>query len=367
MRRVGNDRGYRRVISLATAAASVAMGISAHAQSFRYVATTEAASVARTGAVRAGTLTWQCAGNRCTVSGPWKAPAVSACKALASEVGRLRSYGRIGAELSAAELKECNRSAAESAFASAGALAAAQQAARAGRNSRIPNANGGVAAAGASTQLVAETVAPARAHGAVRLANGDMWNCSESRCTADGGVTVARCFVLAHEVGRIRSVAGPGGSLSAAELRTCNAPGLRRINFAARSGDDDLRENSELAAEFTASGGGSRRFDIFHKIPSHAYARGLVDFWDRHAVNFAAQLSIDSIETMTLVFKSGRSGDFDTQDNWDMVELEVRAIVEDVDGRFQEKTVYSRSQNSPIRRFSDGDRMVIHIGDALRD
>ena len=46
-----------------------------HAQTYEYVAVTEAPQANATGAVRAGTLVWHCESNRCSISGPWPAPA----------------------------------------------------------------------------------------------------------------------------------------------------------------------------------------------------------------------------------------------------------------------------------------------------
>jgi hypothetical protein len=79
----------------------------AHAQAYQYVARTVAPAT-RTGAVTAGSLTWQCTGSECRISGPWPAPGVPACAALATQVGRIASYGRSGAMLSAEQLTQCN-------------------------------------------------------------------------------------------------------------------------------------------------------------------------------------------------------------------------------------------------------------------
>src|SRR5262245_47578616 len=76
-----------------------------------YVATTVAKSASRQGAVLAGKLTWQCSGDRCTVSAPLPSPGVPFCRDLASTVGALRSFGNEKAQLSAAQLAQCNESA----------------------------------------------------------------------------------------------------------------------------------------------------------------------------------------------------------------------------------------------------------------
>lgn len=59
--------------------------------------------------VTAGNLVWQCGGNRCEINGPWSAPAVGACRALAQRVGPIVSYGRPGNQLSAGDLAACNK------------------------------------------------------------------------------------------------------------------------------------------------------------------------------------------------------------------------------------------------------------------
>lgn len=82
----------------------------ATAQTHTYTART-ASPAQQTGQVAAGPLTWSCSGNTCTISGPWPQPGVGACAQLAAEVGRISEYGRPGAQLNAAQLEQCNRSA----------------------------------------------------------------------------------------------------------------------------------------------------------------------------------------------------------------------------------------------------------------
>lgn len=60
------------------------------------------------GAVQVGNLRWLCQGSRCTISGPWPNPGVGACKALAQQVGAVKSYGHANKKLTAAELQQCN-------------------------------------------------------------------------------------------------------------------------------------------------------------------------------------------------------------------------------------------------------------------
>ena len=75
---------------------------------YQYTAET-AAPAYKQGMVLAGGLNWNCIGSRCSISGPWPTPAVTSCKALATVVGALRSYGHNqGAHLDASQLAQCN-------------------------------------------------------------------------------------------------------------------------------------------------------------------------------------------------------------------------------------------------------------------
>jgi len=61
------------------------------------------------GAVTAAGIEWRCDAKSCTAKGPWPAPSVASCAALAREVGPLASYGRPGSALDATQMAECNR------------------------------------------------------------------------------------------------------------------------------------------------------------------------------------------------------------------------------------------------------------------
>lgn len=74
---------------------------------YQYIAETSKPS-SRQGLVAAGGINWQCLGSRCTVSGNWPSPGVAACSALAVQVGKIKSYGRAGAQLNSAQLSQCN-------------------------------------------------------------------------------------------------------------------------------------------------------------------------------------------------------------------------------------------------------------------
>jgi len=91
--------------------AALLVSAPAFAQTYNYTARTQN-SVLQAGEVRAGSLTWNCSGNACRISGPWAAPGLGACAQLAAIVGRVTEYGHPGARLTSAQLASCNESAA---------------------------------------------------------------------------------------------------------------------------------------------------------------------------------------------------------------------------------------------------------------
>ncbi|MGL4230223.1 MAG: CC_3452 family protein [Casimicrobium sp.] len=95
-------------LAVAVAAATALAPHPAKAQIFQYRATVADGLVDRSGAVNANGLVWQCAGNNCTISGPWAVPGVHACANLAQLVGRIASYGHPGRMLNTTELAQCN-------------------------------------------------------------------------------------------------------------------------------------------------------------------------------------------------------------------------------------------------------------------
>ncbi len=74
---------------------------------YQYVAETLVVA-SRQGVVKVGGINWQCAAARCTTSGPWAKPGVSACQALAKVVGRIKVYGHATQKLNTADLSQCN-------------------------------------------------------------------------------------------------------------------------------------------------------------------------------------------------------------------------------------------------------------------
>ena len=371
----------RRRLALAVCACSALVLLSqAKAQGYLYVGVTEAAT-ARTGAVSAGGLTWQCAGNRCTITGPWEAPSVTACEALARAVGRLRSYGRDGAELSAKQMAQCNKGGSSSAgtgaarpVAGAGSNAAVA-AARASSSVTLPEISAPFSAKPSGiiprlvTELTAETVAPTHRQGTVRT-GGLSWSCQGSRCTATGQTKLTQCFSLAREVGRIRSYVGPSGSLSRNDLDICNGPRLLRLEISARSGDDDLRQGSSLTADIASRNGPEVARPVFSRLASNAYDTARIPMTGTAPLDaLSTYASVNGLERITLVFRSGSSGNpFDSADNWDMRELQIVAVMQDLDGGTRRITLRdSRPRTAVVKRFSDGDTLETRIGrDELR-
>jgi hypothetical protein len=77
------------------------------AETFAYTATT-VTRPNKLGSVMAASIQWNCTASGCTTRGPWPVPGWGACKALAQQVGAVKSYGHPGRQLSAADLARCN-------------------------------------------------------------------------------------------------------------------------------------------------------------------------------------------------------------------------------------------------------------------
>ena len=60
------------------------------------------------GVLKLGNFSWGCQGLRCTAKSTAPTPDVAGCKALAEQIGQIKSYGHPAKQLSAEELKQCN-------------------------------------------------------------------------------------------------------------------------------------------------------------------------------------------------------------------------------------------------------------------
>lgn len=168
------------------------------ATTYDYTAETQAAAKAQ-GVVAVGKTSWKCQGARCTAAITTSRPSVSACTALAKEVGAIRSFGYAQKQLTAAELERCN----------AGLVAKVTSKAK----------------TAASYDYTAETQATARNQGAIAVGNAN-WKCQGARCTTNVTTSrpaVAACKALAQQVGPIKSYGHTQKQLTSGELERCNA------------------------------------------------------------------------------------------------------------------------------------------------
>ncbi len=94
------------VIATVAPAAAAAPEIPAKTYHYTAITTTPAA---QQGKVIVSGLHWHCQGSRCTISGPWPAPGLAACRGLAARVGRIKSYGHPGQQLTRDQLARCNK------------------------------------------------------------------------------------------------------------------------------------------------------------------------------------------------------------------------------------------------------------------
>jgi hypothetical protein len=106
------ERTVRHLVSphllLAMLACVPALPSMAQSQTKQTFTAETAKPLFKEGPLVAGALKWDCAGTQCTTIGPWPSLGIGACQSLKRAVGTIKSFGRPGAMLSAAELVLCN-------------------------------------------------------------------------------------------------------------------------------------------------------------------------------------------------------------------------------------------------------------------
>ncbi len=86
------------------------MSLQAEAATYDYTAITKNKSAKANGQVQAGSLRWHCSGSTtCRISGPWPAPGLGACRALAKIIGPIASYGHPKKYLPSDQIDQCNK------------------------------------------------------------------------------------------------------------------------------------------------------------------------------------------------------------------------------------------------------------------
>ncbi len=134
-----------------------------------------------------------------------------------------------------------------------------------------------------------------------------------------------------------------------------------RLSIRVRSGADDLRKGSKLRVWLLLRNG-----DVVNRSPVASKKIGaplpLNCRADGYCYTISSQTSRSyemflerevprsDIDRVVLSFQSGQESVFDSPDNWDLAELEVRARVRHSDGR-QEMVTLVRLTGSPLYRF----------------
>lgn len=107
-RKTAWQKGFIGIFAFTFALTLCITSNSANAATYLYIAETYS-NVKKSGKVKASSLTWNCSGRRCTISGPWPTPGLSACKNLAKLIGPIKSYGHSKKKLNSKQLAECNK------------------------------------------------------------------------------------------------------------------------------------------------------------------------------------------------------------------------------------------------------------------
>ncbi|MEZ4413884.1 MAG: hypothetical protein R2910_12925 [Gemmatimonadales bacterium] len=138
-----------------------------------------------------------------------------------------------------------------------------------------------------------------------------------------------------------------------------------RLSVRVRSGADDLRKGSKLRVWLLLRNG-----DVLNRSPvpskkisaplplncrTDGYCATVPSYTSRsYELVLDRQVPRSEIDRVVLSFQGGKESVFDSPDNWDLAELEVRARVRQPDGR-QEMVTLVRLNGSPLYRFRDNE------------
>jgi hypothetical protein len=323
---------------------------------FDYTAATFS-EAARQGTVDATSIRWQCRGSRCTVSGPWPQPGVMACRALAQQVGRIKSYGHSGASLNASQLAECNDGAASPVVSNKNVVVQpSQKNLPPTKNKTLTPGPISGPQAGTMSDIPQAILQNGRPAGRFQTARQD-WYCDGTRCNipgqssplSGGDNSVDDCARLAQVAGRVTWFSDGIEIFDAANLARCNSPNVTSYEVLACSGADDLRSASHVKIGLNIRG---RTFDrgsyrrIFAKgIQANSCQTELVDGPD---------FRLSELLSIGITFQSYDSGALQTDDNWDMTRIRIMANVREPGGRTAILRVIDE-QLEPVKRFESRD------------
>ena len=324
--------------------------------SYDYTAATQV-EAARQGAVDAAGIRWQCRGSSCTVSGPWPQPGVMACRALAQQVGRIKSYGHPGASLNASQLAECNDGTASPIVSNKNvAVPSSKQTVPSTRNKTLTPGTVSGPRAGTMPDTPIAVLQNSRRTGDVATAR-QTWLCDGTRCTIRGQTQPLRGGDdSVDDCGRLALVAGPvtwfwdgTETFDAAKLRRCNAPNVVSYEVLACSGADDLRSASHALLGLNIR---NRIFDrgTYRRI----FPQGITKNSCQTVLIDAPDFRLSELLSINMNFRSYHSAAFQTGDNWDMVRLRIMANVVEPGGRTAIVQVIDE-QRTPVKRFGDRD------------
>ena len=320
--------------------------------SFDYTAATYSEAT-RQGTVNAAGIPWQCRGSRCTVSGPWPQPGVTACRALAQQVGRIKSYGHPGASLNATQLAECNNGTTSPSVRNKDIIAQPPQ-------QKLPPIKNKTLTPGTTSGPQAETVSNlpqailqnSRPAGQFRTA-AQTWYCDGTRCNIPGLSTplsggdrsVDNCSRLAQVAGRVTWFSDGNEVFDADMLARCNSPWVHSYEILACSGADDLRDASHLTIGINIRGrtftSGSYRRILKMGIQRNSCQTEVIDGPD---------FRVSEILSIGLKFQSYTSAVLQTADNWDLARFRIMGNATEPGGRSVIITIIDR-QPDPAHRF----------------
>jgi hypothetical protein len=298
-------------------------------------------------------IEWNCQSTKCTTKGPWPKPGVPACKALAEQVGKIRTYGHSGASLNAAQLVECNGSAAVT---------------KAKKPTKKVLTPGGVSDSGSVETLPdTPTLVLENPYSDIIYACTTRWRCVGTRCTLFPGMedrlvgreAVHTCSAVAQQAGRIMFMTDGRRPFSAELLAKCNSPVVHQMEIIACSGADDLRSASKFDMGIKTEGRNlvlGQFKTIFTDIPANTCKTIRIGgpLWFNPFI-------LGQLSYLEFRFRTYDSTIMQTEDNWDMTQFTVNATVTDPGGRRYMQRIVDRQGNPLVKRFSSSTPWRINI------
>ncbi len=141
---------------------------------------------------------------------------------------------------------------------------------------------------------------------------------------------------------------------------------IERLDITVRTGDDDLRRDSRFLIELRSNDGEEDATSYLNcdqrrgrlnclSIPAHARRE--------YSWPMARAVPVSGVAFIRVYFSTGKPSPFDSDDNWDLAEFQVRAVVRNARGDRRTVTLVHRTQSrgNLVHRFKGDDSWQVPV------